>query len=127
MITFKVEEDVSMKRCLSFPILFALLFFSFALAFAQEKKAGDEALGTRKYAAYEKPQVCGASCHVDFVAEILNGNGIVENATMLQDKIVSIYLMHLISPKHFPYPLVSSTNHHFPGNFILVARNFSLG
>lgn len=42
----------------------AVLFTS--SAFAQEKKAGDEALGTRKYADYEKPQACGASCHVDF-------------------------------------------------------------
>ncbi len=31
----------------------------------QEKKAGDEALGTRTYADYEKPEVCGTSCHVD--------------------------------------------------------------
>src|SRR5512145_96106 len=40
-----------------------LVFFS---AFAQEKKAGDEALGTRKYGDFEKPQACGSSCHVDF-------------------------------------------------------------
>ena len=34
--------------------------------FSQEKKAGDEALGSRKYSDYEKPQTCGTSCHVDF-------------------------------------------------------------
>jgi hypothetical protein len=33
---------------------------------AQEKKAGEEALGSRTYDDYEKPAVCGASCHVDF-------------------------------------------------------------
>ena len=33
---------------------------------AQEKKAGEEALGSRAYADYQKPQYCGTSCHVDF-------------------------------------------------------------
>ncbi len=33
---------------------------------AQEKKAGDEALGTRSYDDYERPKACGAACHVDF-------------------------------------------------------------
>jgi hypothetical protein len=32
----------------------------------QEKKAGDEALGTRKYEEYQKPEVCGTACHKDF-------------------------------------------------------------
>lgn len=27
---------------------------------------GDEALGTRKYADFDKPEVCGSSCHIDF-------------------------------------------------------------
>lgn len=31
-----------------------------------DKKAGDEALGTKKYDDFEKPKACGASCHVDF-------------------------------------------------------------
>ncbi len=33
---------------------------------AQSPKAGDDALGTRKYADFERPASCGASCHVDF-------------------------------------------------------------
>jgi hypothetical protein len=47
----------------------ALIFVSILLVSSvcgQEKKAGDEALGTRTYADYEKPEVCGTSCHVDF-------------------------------------------------------------
>jgi hypothetical protein len=35
-------------------------------ASAQEKKAGDEAYGSRTYDQYEKPDACGSSCHVDF-------------------------------------------------------------
>lgn len=42
-----------------------LLFVSTSLR-AQEKKVGDDALGTRKYDDYQKPEFCGASCHVDF-------------------------------------------------------------
>jgi hypothetical protein len=37
-----------------------------ALLVGQEIKVGDEALGTRKYADFEKPEVCGSSCHIDF-------------------------------------------------------------
>ena len=37
-----------------------------SISSAQEKKAGDEALGTLKYSDFEKPEFCGASCHVDF-------------------------------------------------------------
>jgi len=33
---------------------------------AQTPKAGEEALGTRKYDDYERPASCGVSCHVDF-------------------------------------------------------------
>ena len=33
---------------------------------AQEKKAGDEALGSRRYTDFEKPAYCGSACHVDF-------------------------------------------------------------
>jgi hypothetical protein len=36
------------------------------LVTAQDKKAGEEALGTRTYDAYERPAFCGTSCHVDF-------------------------------------------------------------
>jgi hypothetical protein len=46
--------------------IFALLLLAATFATGQEKKAGEEALGSRKYADYEKPEVCGASCHVDF-------------------------------------------------------------
>jgi len=33
---------------------------------AQQKKAGDEALGTRMYDQFDKPAFCGTSCHIDF-------------------------------------------------------------
>ena len=36
------------------------------MPYANAQKAGDEALGTRTYTDYEKPAVCGTSCHVDF-------------------------------------------------------------
>jgi hypothetical protein len=47
------------------------LLIAFTLAFTtravpQEKKAGDEAHGSRTYDEYEKPAVCGSACHVDF-------------------------------------------------------------
>ncbi|MDH4271043.1 MAG: multiheme c-type cytochrome [Candidatus Aminicenantes bacterium] len=35
------------------------------LAFAQVPKAGDAALGTRKYDDYQTPKFCGTSCHTD--------------------------------------------------------------
>jgi hypothetical protein len=37
-----------------------------ATAGAQQKRGGDEALGTQPYDRYEKPDFCGTSCHVDF-------------------------------------------------------------
>ncbi|MDI6804719.1 MAG: multiheme c-type cytochrome [Bacteroidota bacterium] len=43
-----------------------LIIFIPALLVGQEIKVGDEALGTRKYADFEKPEVCGSSCHIDF-------------------------------------------------------------
>ncbi len=45
---------------------FLLAFTSGTISFAQEKRAGDEALGSRKYDDYQKPEFCGTSCHVDF-------------------------------------------------------------
>ena len=33
---------------------------------AQEKKAGEEALGTQPYERFEKPDFCGTACHLDF-------------------------------------------------------------
>ncbi|RCK75916.1 MAG: Cytochrome c family protein [Ignavibacteriae bacterium] len=44
---------------------FFWLFVSLTV-YTQEKKAGDEALGSRKYDDFEKPGVCGSSCHIDF-------------------------------------------------------------
>lgn len=46
-------------------IFLPVLFFSAILMAKGEIKAGEEALGTRKYKDYEKPGVCGTSCHVD--------------------------------------------------------------
>ncbi len=43
-----------------------LLLLSVLPAPAQTTKAGDEALGTRKYDDFEKPEYCGSSCHTDF-------------------------------------------------------------
>jgi nitrate/TMAO reductase-like tetraheme cytochrome c subunit len=42
------------------------LFLTATILFSQNKKVGDEALGTKKYSDFEKPQVCGTSCHIDF-------------------------------------------------------------
>ena len=49
------------RTCILSFILCAPLLLS-----GQTQKAGDEALGTRKYSEYEKPQFCGTSCHIDF-------------------------------------------------------------
>jgi hypothetical protein len=48
-------------------LLFLALLFPLILGVlvAQERRAGDESLGSRKYADFEKPQYCGTSCHVD--------------------------------------------------------------
>ncbi len=43
-----------------------LLLLSTVVVSGQEKKPGEEALGSRKYTDYEKPESCGASCHIDF-------------------------------------------------------------
>ncbi len=45
-------------------LAFAVVFF-LGLTAAQAPKAGDAALGTRKYADYQTPQFCGTSCHTD--------------------------------------------------------------
>jgi hypothetical protein len=45
------------------------LFLSPGLLLAQEQKAGDEALGSRRYSDYERPEYCGTSCHVDFLQQ----------------------------------------------------------
>jgi nitrate/TMAO reductase-like tetraheme cytochrome c subunit len=45
-------------------IILLVLFLSIPPLVAQELPAGDEALGTKKYSQYEKPETC-KSCHVD--------------------------------------------------------------
>ena len=51
-----------MKTWMVFMLTAALL----STGLAQQKKAGDEALGSRTYDQYDKPAFCGTSCHVDF-------------------------------------------------------------
>jgi hypothetical protein len=49
-------------------LIMAVIVFSFlllAMAYGIDIKVGDEALGTRKYKDFQKPLLCGASCHVD--------------------------------------------------------------
>ena len=46
-------------------ILFLILLFIASNISAQEK-AGEEALGTKKYEDYQTPKFCGTSCHTDF-------------------------------------------------------------
>jgi hypothetical protein len=51
------------KLCAAFAAIIILIF---STAIGQESvKVGDEALGTRKYEDFQKPTVCGTSCHVD--------------------------------------------------------------
>ncbi len=53
-----------MKRNLyKISLLFIIIYSSNIFA---QTKAGAEALGTRKYSDFEKPQYCGSSCHTDF-------------------------------------------------------------
>lgn len=40
-----------------------IIFSSLAIILAQ--KAGDQALGTRKYSDFQTPQFCGTACHID--------------------------------------------------------------
>lgn len=46
-------------------IFLPVLFFSAVMMALGDIKAGEEALGTRKYSDYQKPDLCGTSCHVD--------------------------------------------------------------
>ena len=57
-------KGVNMKT--AYLVVSFLLASAWTGANAQEKKAGEEALGTRKYSDFEKPEFCGKSCHVDF-------------------------------------------------------------
>ena len=54
-----------MRRVLSGPVPILAAALLLGLAFAQAPKAGDDALGTRKYGDYGPPKLCGASCHTD--------------------------------------------------------------
>ena len=56
-----------MSNNASFSLFISLLLSVGSLAVnAQESKAGEEALGSRKYGDFDKPALCGTSCHVDF-------------------------------------------------------------
>jgi hypothetical protein len=55
-----------MKKKLYYAMgLVALLAFVVLGMDAMDVKVGDEALGTKKYKDFQKPLLCGASCHVD--------------------------------------------------------------
>lgn len=43
-----------------------VLFFFLGMNPQQTAKAGDQAVGTRKYDDYQTPKFCGTSCHTDF-------------------------------------------------------------
>jgi len=55
-----------MKILTAVTIFVCAMLIVFAPAAARQVKAGDEALGTKKYEEFEKPEFCGTSCHVDF-------------------------------------------------------------
>ncbi len=49
-----------------------LIIFLFSIvAFSQNYKSGDDALGIFKYEDFEKPEACGSSCHIDFYQQWL--------------------------------------------------------
>ncbi|MCI0472746.1 MAG: NapC/NirT family cytochrome c [Ignavibacteria bacterium] len=48
-------------------LLFLLLFP--VIIYAQNTKGGEDAKGIFKYEDFQKPQECGASCHIDFFAQ----------------------------------------------------------
>jgi hypothetical protein len=50
----------------SFSTLVSLILLFSSLQIFPQVKAGGEALGTQKYENYDKPEFCGASCHIDF-------------------------------------------------------------
>ena len=50
------------------PVAFAIVFMAvlfLGLTISQAQKAGDQALGTRKYEDFQTPKFCGTSCHTD--------------------------------------------------------------
>ncbi len=50
-------------------VFMAVLFLGLAISGAQ--KAGDQALGTRKYEEFQTPKFCGTSCHTDIFQQWL--------------------------------------------------------
>jgi hypothetical protein len=58
------KERTMKKPPFAFAIIFiAVLFLGLTISRAQ--KAGDQALGTRKYEDFQTPKFCGTSCHTD--------------------------------------------------------------
>jgi len=50
------------------PFAFAIIFIAvlfLGLTISRAQKAGDQALGTRKYEDFQTPKFCGTSCHTD--------------------------------------------------------------
>jgi hypothetical protein len=58
------EESMMKKPLYAFVIVF-LAVFLLGLTISQAQKAGDQALGTRKYEDFQTPKFCGTSCHTD--------------------------------------------------------------
>lgn len=54
-----------MKRYLGIVLLSVLPFLLLAVLAGQAVKAGDSALGSRKYSDFRTPKFCGTSCHTD--------------------------------------------------------------
>jgi len=58
-----MRGNIRKKLCAA---LASMVILFFVIAVGQETvKVGDEALGTRKYEDFQKPTICGTSCHVD--------------------------------------------------------------
>jgi len=55
-----------MRKKICFASVAVLILLFAAGAADQAVKVGDDALGTRKYDDFQKPTLCGTSCHVDF-------------------------------------------------------------
>jgi hypothetical protein len=58
------KERTMKKPPFAFAIVFMAVLF-LGLTISQAQKAGDQALGTRKYEDFQTPKFCGTSCHTD--------------------------------------------------------------
>jgi hypothetical protein len=58
------KERTMKKPPVAFAIVFMAVLF-LGLTISQAQKAGDQALGTRKYEDFQTPKFCGTSCHTD--------------------------------------------------------------